>query len=67
MKGPGSAIYGSDAFHGVISMKTFESDKNTYSIEGAGAYPLYGDGNVKISQGLGSILRVDAAASVSRQ
>ncbi len=68
IKGPGSAIYGSDAFHGVISLKTFESDKDMYSIEGAGAYPLYGDTNVKISQGLAdNILRTDFSAAASYQ
>ncbi len=68
IKGPGSAIYGSDAFHGVISLKTFESDTDQYSIEGAGAYPLYGDANLKISKGFaGDILRIDAAAGASYQ
>ncbi len=68
IKGPGSSIYGSDAFHGVISMKTFESDKNFYSIEGAGAYPLYGDANFKISQGMAdNLLRIDASAGLSHQ
>ncbi len=68
IKGPGSSIYGSDAFHGVLLLKTFESDKNCYSIEGAGAYPLYGDANAKISQGLfDNLIRIDAAASISRQ
>ncbi|MCO7225352.1 TonB-dependent siderophore receptor [Pleionea sp. CnH1-48] len=28
IRGPGSALYGSDAFHGVISMKTYRSDKD---------------------------------------
>ncbi len=66
IKGPGSAIYGSDSFHGVLSMKTFESDKDHYSIEGAGAYPLYGDSNVKISQGTAdNLFRLDFAASGS--
>ncbi len=68
IKGPGSAIYGSDAFHGVISMKTFESDKNHYSLEGAGAYPLYGDANLKLSQGFADdFLRVDFSAGASYQ
>lgn len=68
IKGPGSSIYGSDAFHGVISMKTFESNKNHYSIEGAGAYPLYGDANFKISQGIAdNLIRVDTSAALSRQ
>ncbi len=68
IKGPGSAIYGTDAFHGVISMKSFESDKDLYSVEGAGAYPIYGDANIKISQGIaGDILRVDLSAAASGQ
>ncbi|MCU0821617.1 MAG: TonB-dependent receptor [Spirochaetes bacterium] len=68
IKGPGSAIYGSDAFHGVISMKTFESEKDQYSIECAGAYPLYGDGNIKISQGFAdNFLRLNMAASTTGQ
>jgi len=28
LRGPGSALYGSDAFHGVFSLKTFRSDKD---------------------------------------
>ncbi|MFT4852777.1 MAG: outer membrane receptor protein involved in Fe transport [Cyclobacteriaceae bacterium] len=28
IRGPGSALYGSDAFHGVISMSTFESEED---------------------------------------
>lgn len=68
IKGPGSAIYGSDAFHGVISMKSFESDNDHYSVEAAGAYPLYGDANVKISQGFAeNLFRINAAAAVSGQ
>ncbi len=67
IKGPGSAIYGSDAFHGVISLKTFESDKDHYSAEAAGAYPLYTDGNVKISQGIGDLIRINAAGSYNQQ
>ncbi len=68
IKGPASAIYGSDAFHGILSMRTFESDIDHYSVEGAGAYPLYGDANVKISQGIAAdLIRIDAAASTSHQ
>ncbi len=68
IKGPGSAIYGSDAFHGVVSMKTFESDTDHYSIEMAGAYPLYGDANVKMSQGFADdLFRINMSASTSGQ
>lgn len=68
IKGPGSAIYGSDAFHGVVSMKTFESEKDHYSVNAAGAYPLYGDANVKISQGFdGNLFRLNFSAATSGQ
>ncbi len=67
IKGPGSAIYGSDAFHGVISLNTFESDKDTYEVDGAGAYPLYGDGSFRISQGIGEKFRINASAGYNQQ
>lgn len=70
IKGPGSAIYGSYAFHGVVSMKTFESEKDHYSIEGAAVspHPQYYDGNVKISRGLyDNLIRIDIAAAAARQ
>ncbi len=68
IKGPGSAIYGSDAFHGVVSMKTFESNENTCSVDVGGGYPLYGEGNLKLSQGSkNGIIRLDMAASASAQ
>lgn len=68
IKGPGSAVYGSDAFHGVISLKTFKSDTDYYSAELSGAYPLYSDTNVKVSQGLlNNLLRVDFSAGAAFQ
>ncbi|MGA1824953.1 MAG: TonB-dependent receptor plug domain-containing protein [bacterium] len=68
IKGPGSAIYGSDAFHGVLSLKTFESEKDHYSVEAAGAYPLYEEVTVKLSRGYANnVVRIDAAASASHQ
>ncbi len=68
IKGPGSAIYGSDAFHGAVAMNTFESDTDHYSAEIAGAYPLYGDANIKISQGFAdNLLRVNLAADAGGQ
>ena len=68
IKGPGSSIYGSNAFHGVLLLKTFKSGKNYYSIEVAGAYPLYNDANAKISQCFyDNLIRIDTAASLSHQ
>ncbi|MBN2159264.1 MAG: TonB-dependent receptor [Spirochaetes bacterium] len=66
IKGPGSAIYGSDAFHGVVALKTFESDKNTYQFEASGAYPWYGDGAARISAGNDKI-RMDFSGAGSYQ
>ncbi len=68
IKGPGSSIYGSDAFHGVLLLKTFESDKDHYSVGLSGAYPLYGDANLKVSRGFGdNLVRIDAAFGASYQ
>jgi|GEM_PF-664241 len=68
IKGPGSAIYGSDAFHGVIDMKTFESDKDAYSASAGGGYPLYQEGNIKLSQGYAdNRVRIDFSAAGSKQ
>ncbi|MEM9101441.1 MAG: TonB-dependent receptor [Pseudomonadota bacterium] len=34
IRGPGSALYGADAFHGVLSLKTYEEDENQYQVRG---------------------------------
>ncbi len=66
--GPGSAIYGSDAFHGVISMKSFESDEDIYKAEVAAGFPGFGDANIKISHGFGrDLFRIDAVVGMSGQ
>lgn len=68
IKGPGSAIYGSDAFHGVLALRTFESNHDTYEVEAAGAYPLYGDSAVRISKGFaGDLFRLDVSGAGSYQ
>ncbi len=68
IKGPGSAIYGSDAFHGVVSYETFSSDEDYYYAEAAGAYPFYGDASMKVSHGLADDrVRIDMATSLSGQ
>ncbi len=68
IKGPGSAIYGASAFHGVISMKTFDMNKDFLSIEGAGATSSYGDVNLLMSQGIGKNSgRINMAVAGSRQ
>jgi outer membrane receptor protein involved in Fe transport len=51
LKGPGSAIYGSDAFHGVISLHSFESEKDLMAVEMGGGNPGFFQGNIKMSRG----------------
>ncbi len=66
--GPGSAIYGSDAFHGVISMKSFKSDKDVYKVETAAGFPGFGGADIKISHGFGrNLFRIDAVVGMSGQ
>lgn len=67
IKGPGSAIYGSDAFHGVLSLKTFESETDHYSAQCTGGYPEYYEGSAQISQGFGDNFRINASAGYTRQ
>ncbi len=68
IKGPGSAIYGSDAFHGVVAYNTFASNEDFYYAEAAGAYPLYGDASMQVSHGLADgHVRIDMASSLAGQ
>ncbi len=68
IKGPGSAIYGSDAFHGVISYKTFAPDEDHYSVRARSASNKYYSGNIKASQGFADDkVRIDFAGSGSSQ
>lgn len=68
IKGPGSAIYGSEAFHGVISLKTFESNKNYFRAGGAFASPSYSDGSFQFSRGFNqNRIRIDMSIGASGQ
>ncbi len=67
IKGPGSSLYGSDAFHGVVSLKTFEPDEDFCSAEVAGGYPAYSDAGLKFSKRLSDIIRLDFAAGGGHQ
>ena len=53
IKGPGSVLYGSDAFSGVINIITKEADKNSLSITGkggdGGAFGVSGEGTLKVN------------------
>lgn len=67
IKGPGSALHGSDAFHGVIATKTFESDTDLLSVGAELGTLNYQQGDIRLSHGISDINRVNAAFSVSHQ
>jgi len=67
LRGPGSALYGSDAFHGVFSLKTFRSDKNVVvgraEIGDLGVH----DVSVKMSLGINQQWRINTALALQGQ
>ena len=65
IRGPGSAIYGSDAFHGVIAMTTFESEKDTTNITAEGGTKNYYQTAFQHSAGFENGARVNLAFSAS--
>ncbi|MCP5048722.1 MAG: TonB-dependent receptor, partial [bacterium] len=67
ISGPGSSIYGSDAFHGVLSFKTFERDSDFSSINLEFGTDRYQRANIKLSRGLGKNIRLHSAGAISHQ
>ncbi len=59
--GPGSALYGSDAFHGVLSMSAFESDEDMTAVSAEGGMNDYYRAGVRHSVGIGSGTRLNLA------
>lgn len=58
LRGPGSAIYGNEAFHGVVSMKTWSSPVDKYHAEAAvGNFGLY-RASLNLSKGITSRIRL---------
>lgn len=66
IRGPGSTLYGSDAFHGVIArqLKFSESDQVSASVRASESN--YADTSLFTSKGLGSV-RVNSGIALSRQ
>lgn len=64
IRGPGSAIYGSDAFHGVYSIKAYESEKDMTEVYSeAGTLGFY-SGFIRSSKGaFDNRLRIHVSAS----
>ena len=65
IRGPGSALYGSDAFHGVISYRSFAPDHDTAEGGLELGTDLFHQGYARMSHGLGEGLRLDVGASYS--
>jgi len=67
LRGPGSAIYGSDAFHGVFSLKTFRSDEDVIVSRVELGDLGVQDSSIKISQAINKQWRINAAVAVQGQ
>jgi len=67
IRGPGSAIYGSDAFHGVFALNTFEADADITDVSSGLGSEGYYQGALHDSHQLSSNLRSNIAFTVSGQ
>lgn len=65
IRGPGSALYGSDAFHGVIAMTAFESEEDVTRMSAEGGTDHYYQTALQHSAGFGNDARVNLAIVAS--
>ena len=65
IRGPGSAIYGAAAFHGVVSYHTFESQQDVTWLQAAAASNAYGESSLQYSFGFDDNTRLNLAVSAS--
>lgn len=66
VRGPGSAIYGPDAFHGILSLHTFESDTDVIEIESQVDTDGFRQGAFRLSRGVTEGTRVNSAVAYSK-
>lgn len=55
IRGPGSTLYGSDAFHGVLAYQTLSSEDDVVEVSGSVGDPSYGSGTLFANQNFGGI------------
>ena len=67
IRGPGSAIYGSDAFHGVFSLSTFSSSQDVIETELGLGSPSYARAHARFSQAMGEKSRLTGAMASTHQ
>ncbi len=66
-RGPGSALYGADAFHGVVALKSFESDTNQQDVIARLASNGFYSAGYNGSHKLGSKSRLNLSLASSGQ
>lgn len=67
IRGPGSAVYGSDAFHGVFSLSSFSSSINVIETEVGLGSPGYARAHARFSQSVGEKQRLSGAVATTHQ
>jgi len=67
ISGPGSSMYGSDAFHGVYSLSTFATDENTLQAELGAGTTDYARSYVRFSQALSAAHRIQGAVAATHE
>ncbi|MCW9047750.1 MAG: TonB-dependent receptor [Gammaproteobacteria bacterium] len=67
IRGPGSAVYGSDAFHGVFSLSTFSPGQDMVESELGIGSPGYARGHARFSQSVGESSRMYGAFALTQQ
>ena len=67
IRGPGSGLYGSDAFHGVVSMHSYATSNDEVDVAVNTASTGYYSASARLSQSLLPALRLQLATSASGQ
>lgn len=67
IRGPGSALYGSDAFHGVLSAKTYEGQEDAASVAGRVSDDGLATLSTTVTRQFGDNHRIDLIAATTDQ
>ena len=67
VRGPGSAIYGADAFHGVLALHTHASEKDTIGVGVEAGADDYSRTSIRLSQSLTESVRLHMALGYTHQ
>jgi len=67
LRGPSSALYGSEAFHGVIALQSFQSDVDLQKVSAQLGSDLYWRSTWNSSVGVGNGWRLESSVGVSEK